>query len=69
MSIVNYLWPTLIVVLSVFARRTRRPNVLIVPGVLIATAGVASVVGGDAGLSFSSIAENVSSCRFRMRWR
>ncbi len=61
-SIVNYLWPTLIVVLSVFARRTRRPNVLIVPGVLIATAGVASVVGGDAGLSFSSIAEkNVSS--------
>lgn len=60
-SIVNYLWPTLIVVLSVFARRTRRPNALIVPGVLLATAGVASVVGGDAGLSFSSIAENVSS--------
>ncbi len=60
-SIVNYLWPTLIVVLSVLARRTRKPNALIVPGVIIATLGVASVVGGDAGLSFSSIAANVSA--------
>ena len=36
-------------------------NALIVPGVVVATAGVASVIGGDAGLSFASIAANVSS--------
>ena len=60
-SVVNYLWPTLIVVLSVLAHRTRRPSALIVPGAIIATAGVASVVGGDAGLSLSSIIGNIAS--------
>ena len=63
-SIVNYLWPTFIVVLSVLTRRTLVTNALIVPGVVVATAGVASVIGGDAGLSFASIAANVSSWPF-----
>ncbi|WP_157756383.1 aromatic amino acid DMT transporter YddG [Acidipropionibacterium acidipropionici] len=61
-SIVNYLWPTLTVALAaVVNRRERRPGLLIIPGVLLATVGVVGAVGGEAGLSPTRIAANVMS--------
>ena len=59
--IVNYLWPTLTVLGTLAANRGAHANWLIVPGTLIATLGVATVVGGDAGLDPAAIAANVAS--------
>lgn len=59
--IVNYLWPTLTVLGTLLADRDAHASWLIVPGTLVATAGVATVVGGDAGLDLAAIAANVGS--------
>lgn len=59
--IVNYLWPTLTVLGTLAANREAHANWLIVPGTVVATLGVATVVGGDAGLDPASIAANMSS--------
>ena len=60
-TIVHYLWPTLTVLGNLAFSRDAHANWLIVPGTLIATLGVATVVGGDAGLDLAAIAANVSS--------
>ena len=60
-GIVNYLWPTFTVLLTVAASRDSHPHWLIVPGTILATGGVICALGGDAGLSISAVAENVSS--------
>jgi drug/metabolite transporter (DMT)-like permease len=60
-GVVNYFWPTLTVLLLVVVKRGRGVSRLVVPGILVATAGIIWVVGGDAGLSPTSIYDNVAS--------
>ena len=60
-SIVNYLWPTLVVLANLAVDRNTHANWLIVPGTLLATCGVATVVGGDSGFSLAGIVQNVGS--------
>ena len=57
-GMVNYLWPSLTIVLAVIVNRQKN-HPLIVPGVLLAVAGICRVLGGDQGFSFSEIAHNV----------
>ncbi|WP_455853571.1 aromatic amino acid DMT transporter YddG [Pantoea endophytica] len=57
-GMVNYLWPSLTIVLAVIVNR-QKTHPLIVPGVLLAVAGICRVLGGDQGFSFSEIAQNV----------
>lgn len=60
-SILNYLWPTFTVVLSVALPPWRRLGWTFAPGVLLALLGVAWVIGGDAGLDPARMAANVAS--------
>jgi drug/metabolite transporter (DMT)-like permease len=60
-SIVNYLWPTLTVLLSAVANRAQKTSWLIVPGAALATAGIAAAVGGEAGLDPARIVANIVS--------
>ena len=60
-GIVNYLWPTFTVLLAVASTKGKKTSWLIVPGTILATGGVICALGGDAGLSVSAVAENVSS--------
>ena len=60
-SIVNYLWPTLVVLANLAVDRNTHANWLIVPGTLLATLGVATVVGGDSGFNLAGIVANVGS--------
>jgi drug/metabolite transporter (DMT)-like permease len=60
-SLVNYLWPTLMVLFSVLIPPRRRIGWSLVPGTLLAITGIAIVVSGDAGPSLSAIARNVSA--------
>ncbi len=57
-GMVNYLWPSLTIVLAVIVNR-QKTNPLIIPGVLLAVAGICRVLGGDHGFSFSEMARNV----------
>lgn len=57
-GMVNYLWPTF-TMLAAIAFNGQRANWLIVPGVLVAFLGIASVLGGDRGLDLASMAENI----------
>lgn len=60
-GIVNYLWPTFTVLLTVISSKDQKTSWLIVPGTILATGGVICALGGDAGLSISAVAQNVSS--------
>lgn len=60
-GIVNYLWPTFTVLLTVISAKGKKTSWLIVPGTVLATGGVICALGGDAGLSISAVVENVSS--------
>lgn len=60
-SIVNYLWPTLTVLLAVLVNHQQKASWLLLPGVMAATAGIASAVGGDAGLDPARIGSNIAS--------
>jgi drug/metabolite transporter (DMT)-like permease len=55
-GVVNYLWPTLTVLLSVILARGRGVGRQVVPGMLLGTVGIARVVGGSCGRSRSSSA-------------
>ncbi|PLR26255.1 EamA family transporter [Pantoea endophytica] len=57
-GMVNYLWPSLTIVFAVIVNR-QKTHPLIVPGLLLAVAGICRVLGGDQGFSFSEIAHNV----------
>lgn len=52
-SILNYLWPTLTVLLWALARKSGRSSALlrVAPGAVLATAGIALAVGGSSLLS------------------
>jgi len=57
-GMVNYLWPSLTIVFAVIVNR-QKTHPLIIPGVLLAVAGICRVLGGDQGFSFSEITHNV----------
>ncbi|HBZ16638.1 aromatic amino acid DMT transporter YddG [Candidatus Pantoea floridensis] len=57
-GMVNYLWPSMTIVLAVIVNR-QKTSPLIIPGVLLAVAGICRVLGGDQGFSFSEITRNV----------
>lgn len=57
-GMVNYLWPSMTIVLTVIVNR-QKTSPLIIPGVLLAVAGICRVLGGDRAFSFSEITRNV----------
>jgi len=57
-GMVNYLWPSLTIVLSVIVNR-QKTSWVIIPGIIIAIAGICRVLGGDSGFSLSEMADNV----------
>ncbi|PLR36455.1 EamA family transporter [Chimaeribacter coloradensis] len=57
-GMVNYLWPGMTIVLSVLVNR-QKTSVLIVPGMVLAVAGVCRVLGGSDGFSFAHVAANL----------
>jgi len=57
-GMVNYLWPSLTIVFAVIVNR-QKTHPLIIPGLLLAVAGICRVLGGDQGFSFSEITHNV----------
>lgn len=58
-SVVNYLWPCLTVLLSIWMNG-QRARWMVVPGSMLAIFGILWVVAGD-GLSFGSLVDSVSS--------
>ncbi|CAO95538.1 aromatic amino acid DMT transporter YddG [Erwinia tasmaniensis] len=59
-GMVNYLWPSLTVLLSVLIAR-QKCSPLIIPGMLISLTGIGLVLAGDSALSLAEIASNVGS--------
>jgi drug/metabolite transporter (DMT)-like permease len=59
-GIVNYLWPTLTVLVSVVLPPWQRVRWTIVPGITLAVVGVVWVVGGDAHFDLARAAAHVS---------
>lgn len=59
-GMVNYLWPAF-TILSAIAFNKQKSNLLIIPGFLIAILGICWVLGGDQGLDFAEMAENIKS--------
>lgn len=59
-GMVNYLWPSLTILLSVLVNR-QKTSLVIIPGILLAITGIGWVLGGDEGLSLSSIIANLYS--------
>jgi len=57
-GMVNYLWPAFTMV-SAIMFNGQRSNWLIVPGFLLAITGICWVLGGDQGLDFAVMLENV----------
>lgn len=48
-SLVNYLWPTMMVLLSAGVSHRKHAVVKVLPGAIVATAGVVLAVGGNSG--------------------
>jgi len=57
-GMVNYLWPSMTIVLTVIVNR-QKTSLFIVPGVLLAVAGIGRVLGGENAFSLSEISHNV----------
>lgn len=57
-GMVNYLWPSMTIVLAVIVNR-QKTSPLIIPGVLLAVAGICRVLGGDQVFSVSDISKNI----------
>lgn len=57
-GMVNYLWPSMTIVLAVIVNR-QKVSPLIIPGVILAVAGICRVLGGDQGFSLSEMTNNV----------
>lgn len=62
-SLVNYLWPTLMVLLAAAIGRPRRRGAVwrALPGAVVATAGVALAVGGNGGLRPEAAVGHIAS--------
>ena len=59
-GMVNYLWPGMTIVLSVLVNR-QKTSLVIIPGVILAVAGICRVLGGSEGFSLSQILANLQS--------
>ncbi|WP_313375818.1 aromatic amino acid DMT transporter YddG [Pantoea sp. CTOTU50773] len=57
-GMVNYLWPSMTIVLAVIVTR-QKVSPLIIPGVILAVAGICRVLGGDQGFSLSEMTNNI----------
>lgn len=57
-GMVNYLWPSLTILLTVIVTR-QKTSPLIIPGVIIAIIGIGRVLGGDQGFSINEMTRNV----------
>lgn len=60
-SLVNYLWPTLMVLLAAAVSHRRHAVPYAIPGAIVATAGVIVSVGGNSGLDWQVAAHNVAT--------
>jgi len=59
-GMVNYLWPSLTVLLSVFIVR-QKCSLLIVPGMAVSLVGIAKVLAGEHTLSLTEVGNNITS--------
>lgn len=59
-SLVNYLWPTLLVLMTAAVSRKHGAVVKAIPGAIVATIGVAMAVGGES-LSVQEAVSNIDS--------
>jgi len=60
MGVINYLWPSLTVLLAVFT--SKKPvKKAIYPAIALSFFGVAWTVGGDQGISFAHMADSIAS--------
>lgn len=57
-GMVNYLWPSMTIVLAVIVNR-QKTSLLIIPGVFLAVAGICRVLGGEQTFSVSDISKNI----------
>lgn len=57
-GMVNYLWPSMTILLAVAVNR-QKTSPLIIAGVILAIAGIGLVLGGDGGFSFTEMVNNI----------
>ena len=57
-GMVNYLWPGMTIVLAAIVNR-QKTSPLIIPGLLLAVAGICRVLGGEHAFSLSEIGNNI----------
>lgn len=57
-GMVNYLWPSMTIVLAAIVNR-QKTSPLILPGVLLAVAGICRVLGGEHAFSLSEMGSNI----------
>ena len=57
-GMVNYLWPSFTMLFAIVFNN-QKSNLLIVPGFLLALLGISWVLGGDQGLDFPGMLENI----------
>ncbi len=60
MGVINYLWPSLTVLLAVFIS-DKPVNKLLYPAIALSFFGVAWTVGGDEGISISQLSSNIAT--------
>lgn len=59
-SLVNYLWPTMMVLLAAAVSHRHHAVLKVLPGAIVATAGVALAVGGNSGLDWHAAAQHIA---------
>ncbi|MFG6434659.1 aromatic amino acid DMT transporter YddG [Klebsiella quasipneumoniae] len=57
-GMVNYLWPSMTILLAVIVNR-QKTSPLIIPGVILAIVGIGRVLGSDGGFSLTEMMNNV----------
>lgn len=60
-SLVNYLWPTMMVLLTAVVSHRRYGLFKVLPGAIVATCGVMLAVGGNSGLDWGAAVQHVST--------
>src|SRR5690606_4107763 len=57
-GMVNYLWPGMTILLAVIVNR-QKTSLIIIPGMILAIAGICRVLGGDKGFSLNEMINNI----------
>lgn len=60
-SLVNYLWPTMMVLMSAAMSHRRHAVRAVLPGAVVATAGVMLAVGGNSGLDWQAAVRHIAA--------